>query len=174
MCLAHGGHLTHGSPVNISRQVFQRRCLRLYAPKTERIDYDEVERSSRSEHKPKMIVAGARPIRCVIDWKRFREIADEVGAYLFVDMAHYRGSGRGRHAIRTPSASPISSPAPRTRRCAVRAAGIILAKPEHEKALNSAIFPGLQGGPLMHVIAAKAVAFKEALPAASSRTTRSR
>ncbi len=126
----------------------------------EEIDYDEVQRLA-TEHKPKMIVAGASAYALVIDWKRFRQIADSVGAYLFVDMAHYAGLvAAGVY----PSPVGIADFVTSTTHTTLRGprGGLILSSAEHEKALNSAIFPNIQGGPLMHVIAAKAVAFKEA------------
>ncbi|SCY59475.1 serine hydroxymethyltransferase [Nitrosospira sp. Nl5] len=159
MSLAHGGHLTHGASVNLSGKIFNSIAYGL-KPKTEELDYDEVERLAR-EHKPKMIVAGASAYALVIDWKRFRKIADEVGAYLFVDMAHYAGLvAAGFYPNPVGIADFVTSTTHKTLRGP--RGGIIMAKPEHEKALNSAIFPQTQGGPLMHVIAAKAVAFKEA------------
>jgi glycine hydroxymethyltransferase len=159
MSLAHGGHLTHGSHVNFSGKLFHAVGYGLH-PETEEIDYDEVERLAR-EHKPKMIVAGASAYSLVIDWKRFRHIADQVGAYLFVDMAHYAGLiAAGMYPSPVGIADFITSTTHKTLRGP--RGGIILAKAEHEKVLNSAIFPGTQGGPLMHVIAAKAVALKEA------------
>jgi len=159
MSLAHGGHLTHGASVNFSGKIFHAVCYGLH-PQTEAIDYDEVERLAR-EHKPKMIVAGASAYSLVIDWKRFRKIADEVGAYLFVDMAHYAGLvAAGLYPNPVGIADFVTSTTHKTLRGP--RGGLILANAEHEKALNSAIFPQTQGGPLMHVIAAKAVAFKEA------------
>jgi glycine hydroxymethyltransferase len=158
MSLAHGGHLTHGASVNISGKLYNAVQYGLNAD--EDIDYDEVQRLA-NEHKPKMIVAGASAFALVIDWKRFRQIADSVGAYLFVDMAHYAGLIAAGHY---PSPVGIADFVTTTTHKTLRGprGGLILAKAEHEKALNSAIFPQLQGGPLMHVIAAKAVAFKEA------------
>jgi glycine hydroxymethyltransferase len=159
MSLAHGGHLTHGASVNLSGKIFNSIAYGL-KPKTEELDYDEVERLAH-EHKPKMIVAGASAYALIIDWKRFRKIADEVGAYLFVDMAHYAGLvAAGFYPNPVGIADFVTSTTHKTLRGP--RGGIIMAKPEHEKALNSAIFPQTQGGPLMHVIAAKAVAFKEA------------
>ena len=160
MSLAHGGHLTHGASVNLSGKLFNAVTYGL-DPKTEAIDYDEVERLAL-EHKPKMIVAGASAYSLVIDWKRFRKIADMVGAYLFVDMAHYAGLiAAGLYPNPVGIADFVTSTTHKTLRGP--RGGIILSSAQHEKALNSAIFPGLQGGPLMHVIAAKAVAFKEAM-----------
>jgi glycine hydroxymethyltransferase len=159
MSLAHGGHLTHGASVNLSGKIFNAVSYGL-KPENEELDYDEVARLAR-QHKPKMIVAGASAYSLVIDWKRFRKIADEVGAYLFVDMAHYAGLvAAGFYPNPVGIADFVTSTTHKTLRGP--RGGIIMAKPEHEKALNSAIFPQTQGGPLMHVIAAKAVAFKEA------------
>ena len=159
MSLAHGGHLTHGSSVNMSGKIFNSISYGLH-PETETIDYDEVERLAH-EHKPKMIVAGASAYARIIDWQRFRKIADAVGAYLFVDMAHYAGLiATGFYPNPVGIADFVTSTTHKTLRGP--RGGVIMAKPEHEKALNSAIFPQTQGGPLMHVIAAKAVAFKEA------------
>ena len=159
MSLAHGGHLTHGAAVNLSGKIFNAVSYGL-KPENEELDYDQVACLAR-EHKPKMIVAGASAYSLVIDWKRFRKIADEVGAYLFVDMAHYAGLvAAGFYPNPVGIADFVTSTTHKTLRGP--RGGIIMAKPEHEKALNSAIFPQTQGGPLMHVIAAKAVAFKEA------------
>jgi glycine hydroxymethyltransferase len=159
MSLAHGGHLTHGASVNFSGKVFNAVTYGLH-PETEEIDYDEVQRLAL-EHKPKMIVAGASAYALVIDWKRFRKIADSVGAYLFVDMAHYAGLvAAGLYPNPVGIADFVTSTTHKTLRGP--RGGLILSSAEHEKALNSAIFPNIQGGPLMHVIAAKAVAFKEA------------
>ena len=159
MSLAHGGHLTHGSSVNLSGKIFNSVSYGLN-PDTEELDYCELERLAH-EHKPRMIVAGASAYSLVIDWKAFRKIADDVGAYLFVDMAHYAGLiAAGYYPNPVGIADFITSTTHKTLRGP--RGGIIMAKPEHEKALNSAIFPQTQGGPMMHVIAAKAVAFKEA------------
>ncbi len=159
MSLAHGGHLTHGASVNLSGKIFNAVTYGLH-PDTEEIDYDEVERLAK-QHKPKMIVAGASAYSLVIDWKRFQEIAQTVHAYLFVDMAHYAGLvAAGVYPSPVGIADFVTSTTHKTLRGP--RGGIIMAKPEHEKALNSTIFPGIQGGPLIHVIAAKAVAFKEA------------
>jgi glycine hydroxymethyltransferase len=159
MSLAHGGHLTHGASVNFSGKLFKAVTYGLH-PETEAIDYDEVQRLA-NEHKPKMIVAGASAYSLVIDWKRFRQIADSVGAYLFVDMAHYAGLvAAGVYPSPVGIADFVTSTTHKTLRGP--RGGIILAKAAYEKQLNSTIFPGTQGGPLMHVIAAKAVAFKEA------------
>ncbi|OHC91216.1 MAG: serine hydroxymethyltransferase, partial [Sideroxydans sp. RIFOXYB12_FULL_59_6] len=158
MSLAHGGHLTHGATVNISGKLYK--AVQYGLNDKEEIDYDEVQRLA-NEHKPKMIVAGASAYALVIDWKRFRQIADSVGAYLFVDMAHYAGLiAAGCYPSPVGIADFVTTTTHKTLRGP--RGGLILAKAEHEKALNSAIFPQLQGGPLMHVIAAKAVAFKEA------------
>jgi glycine hydroxymethyltransferase len=160
MSLAHGGHLTHGASVNISGKLFNAITYGLH-PQTEEIDYAEVARLA-AEHKPKMVVAGASAYSLKIDFKRFREIADSVGAYLFVDMAHYAGLvAAGFYPNPVGIADFVTSTTHKTLRGP--RGGLILAKAEHEKILNSAIFPSLQGGPLMHVIAAKAVAFKEAM-----------
>ena len=162
MSLAHGGHLTHGSRVNFSGKTYNAVQYGLNE-ETGEIDYDEVERLAR-EHNPKMIVGGFSAYSRVVDWQRFRDIADAVGAYLLVDMAHVAGLvAAGIY----PSPVQIADVTTSTTHKTLRGprGGIILAKanPEIEKKLNSAIFPGIQGGPLMHVIAAKAVAFKEAL-----------
>ena len=160
MSLPHGGHLTHGSPVNMSGKWFNVVPYGL-DPETELIDYAAAERLAH-EHKPKLIVAGASAYSRVIDWKRFREIADAVGAQLMVDMAHYAGLvAAGVYPSPVGLADYTTSTTHKTLRGP--RGGIILARAEHEKAMNSAVFPGLQGGPLMHVIAAKAVAFGEAL-----------
>ncbi len=158
MSLAHGGHLTHGASVNISGKLYNAISYGLNAE--EEIDYHAVEKLAK-EHKPKMIVAGASAYSLVIDWKRFRVIADSIGAYLFVDMAHYAGLiATGYYPNPVGIADFVTSTTHKTLRGP--RGGIILAKAEFEKVLNSAIFPSLQGGPLMHVIAAKAVSFKEA------------
>ncbi|HLA74525.1 MAG TPA: serine hydroxymethyltransferase [Gammaproteobacteria bacterium] len=162
MSLAHGGHLTHGAKVNFSGKIFNAVQYGLN-PATEEIDYEQVEQLAL-EHKPKMIVAGFSAYSRVVDWQRFRTIADKIGAYLFVDIAHPAGLvAAGIY----PSPVNIADVTTSTTHKTLRGprGGIILAKanPEIEKKLNSMIFPGIQGGPLMHVIAAKAVAFKEAL-----------
>ena len=158
MSLAHGGHLTHGASVNASGRLYN--VIPYGLNDKEEIDYEEVERLAL-EHKPKMIVAGASAYSLVIDWGRFRAIADKVGAYLFVDMAHYAGLiAAGEYPNPIPHAHFVTTTTHKTLRGP--RGGIILAKAEFEKVLNSAIFPCLQGGPLMHVIAAKAVALKEA------------
>ena len=161
MSLAHGGHLTHGSKVNFSGKIYN--AVQYGINDQGLIDYDEVEQLAK-EHKPKMIVAGFSAYSQVVDWQRFRDIADQVGAYLMVDMAHVAGLiAAGVY----PSPVNIADVTTSTTHKTLRGprGGIILAKsnPEIEKKLNSLVFPGTQGGPLMHVIAAKAVAFKEAL-----------
>jgi len=159
MSLAHGGHLTHGASVNLSGKLYH--AVTYGLNEKEEIDYDAVNRLAQ-EHKPKMIVAGASAYALVIDWDRFRIIADSVGAYLFVDMAHYAGLvAAGCYPNPVGIADFVTSTTHKTLRGP--RGGIILAKAEFEKVLNSAIFPCIQGGPLMHVIAAKAVAFKEAM-----------
>ncbi len=158
MSLAHGGHLTHGASVNASGRLYN--VVPYGLNDKEEIDYEEVERLAL-EHKPKMIVAGASAYSLVIDWARFRAIADKVGAYLFVDMAHYAGLiAAGEYPNPIPHAHFVTTTTHKTLRGP--RGGIILAKAEFEKVLNSAIFPCLQGGPLMHIVAAKAVALKEA------------
>ncbi len=162
MSLAHGGHLTHGAKVNFSGKLFNAIQYGLNTA-TGEIDYEQVEALAR-EHKPKMIVAGFSAYSRIVDWQRFRRIADSVGAYLFVDMAHVAGLvAAGVY----PSPVQIADVTTSTTHKTLRGprGGIILAKanPELEKKFNSLVFPGTQGGPLMHVIAAKAVAFKEAL-----------
>lgn len=160
MSLAHGGHLTHGASVNFSGKIFNAVTYGL-DPRTEEIDYDEVERLAL-EHRPKMIVAGASAYALAIDWQRFRAIADKVHAYLFVDMAHYAGLiAAGEYPSPVGIADFVTSTTHKTLRGP--RGGFILTTAEHEKAVNSTIFPGIQGGPLMHVIAAKAAAFKEAM-----------
>ena len=160
MSLAHGGHLTHGASVNISGKLYN--AITYGLDENEVLDYAEVERLAL-EHKPKMIVAGASAYALEIDWAKFREIADKVGAYLFVDMAHYAGLiAAGEYPNPVPHADFVTTTTHKTLRGP--RGGVILCRDNtHEKALYSAIFPSLQGGPLMHVIAAKAVAFKEAL-----------
>jgi glycine hydroxymethyltransferase len=162
MSLAHGGHLTHGAKVNFSGKLFNAIQYGI-DDKTGEIDYGQVERLAL-EHKPKMVVAGFSAYSRVVDWQRFRAIADQIGAYLFVDMAHVAGLvAAGLYPNPVPMAHVVTSTTHKTLRGP--RGGIILAKadPEIEKKLNSSIFPGTQGGPLMHVIAAKAVAFAEAL-----------
>jgi glycine hydroxymethyltransferase len=162
MSLAHGGHLTHGSKVNFSGKLYNAAQYGLN-DSTGEIDYAQVEKLAH-EHKPKMIVAGFSAYSRVVDWARFRKIADSVGAYLFVDMAHVAGLvAAGLYPNPTSIADVTTTTTHKTLRGP--RGGVILAKanPEIEKKLNSLVFPGTQGGPLMHVIAAKAVAFKEAL-----------
>ena len=160
MSLADGGHLTHGASVNSSGKLFHAVAYGL-DPKTEAIDYDQVERLAR-EHRPKMIVAGASAYALAIDWARFRAIADGVGALLMADIAHPAGLvAAGLYPSPVGIADVVTSTTHKTLRGP--RGGLILAGAQYGKALNSSIFPGNQGGPLMHVIAAKAVAFKEAL-----------
>jgi glycine hydroxymethyltransferase len=159
MSLAHGGHLTHGATVNLSGKLYHSVAYGL--GEAEEIDYDQVRDLAR-EFNPRMIVAGASAYALRADWQRFRDIADEVGSLLMVDMAHYAGLvAAGLYPNPVGIADFVTSTTHKTLRGP--RGGIILAASEHEKALNSAIFPTIQGGPLMHVIAAKAVAFKEAL-----------
>ena len=162
MSLDHGGHLTHGAKVNFSGKTYQSYQYGLDAT-TGELDYKEVK-SLAKEHKPKMIIAGFSAYSGIVDWAKFREIADEVGAYLLVDMAHVSGLVA---AELYPSPIPYADVVTTTTHKTLRGprGGLILAKENEEihKKLNSAIFPGTQGGPLMHVIAAKAVCFKEAL-----------
>jgi len=159
MSLAEGGHLTHGMPLNISGKWFH--AVSYGLNDKEEIDYDAMERKAR-ESRPKLIIAGASAYALRIDWERFARVAKEVGAIFMVDMAHYSGLIAGGVY---PSPVPYADVVTSTTHKSLRGprGGIILMKSEHEKAINSAIFPGLQGGPLMHVIAAKAIAFKEAL-----------
>ena len=159
MSLAEGGHLTHGMPLNISGKWFNVVSYGLNA-KVE-IDYDAMEKKAH-EHKPKLIIAGASAYSLHIDFARFAKVAKDVGAIFLVDMAHYAGLiAAGVYPNPVPHADVVTSTTHKSLRGP--RGGIILMKAEHEKAINSAIFPGLQGGPLMHVIAAKAVAFKEAM-----------
>ena len=159
MSLAMGGHLTHGSPVNMSGKWFN--IVSYGLNEKEEIDYDQVEKLAR-ESKPKLILAGASAYALRIDFERFASIAKEVGAVFMVDMAHYAGLiAAGVYPNPLPHADVVTSTTHKSLRGP--RGGIILMKAELEKAINSAIFPGIQGGPLMHVIAAKAVAFKEAL-----------
>ena len=159
MSLAMGGHLTHGSPVNMSGRWFN--VVSYGLNEKEEIDYDQMERLAH-EHKPRIIIAGASAYSLVIDWARFARVAKDVGAIFMVDMAHYAGLiAGGVYPNPVPHAHVFTSTTHKSLRGP--RGGFILMKPEHEKAINSAIFPGLQGGPLMHVIAGKAVAFKEAL-----------
>ena len=160
MSLAHGGHLTHGAKVSFSGKLYKSVSYGL-EPETETIDYAQVADLAQ-EHKPKMIVAGASAYSMVIDWQRFRDIADSVGAYLMVDMAHYAGLiAAGVYPSPVGIAHFVTSTTHKTLRGP--RGGLILSQAEFEKPLNSMIFPGIQGGPLMHVIAAKALAFKEAM-----------
>jgi len=161
MNLNEGGHLTHGSPVNFSGKIYK--SIQYGLDEKGYIDYDQVE-ALALEHKPKMILAGFSAYSRVVDWSKFRDIADKVGAYFMVDMAHVAGLiAAGLYPNPLPYADVVTSTTHKT--LAGPRGGIILAKanPELEKKFNSAVFPGGQGGPLMHVIAAKAVAFKEAL-----------
>ncbi|MEG0225930.1 MAG: serine hydroxymethyltransferase [Comamonas sp.] len=159
MSLAEGGHLTHGMPLNMSGKWFNVVSYGLDAK--EEIDYDALEAKAR-EHKPKLIIAGASAYALRIDFERFAKIAKEIGAILWVDMAHYAGLiAAGVYPNPVPHADVVTTTTHKSLRGP--RGGVILMKAEHEKAINSAIFPGLQGGPLMHVIAGKAVAFKEAL-----------
>lgn len=160
MDLSHGGHLTHGSPVNISGKYFD---ISFYGvnKETEMIDYDEV-REIAKKISPKMIVAGASAYARIIDFKKFKEIADEVGAYLMVDMAHIAGLvAAGLHPNPVEYADFVTTTTHKTLRGP--RGGAILCKSEFAKKVDKAIFPGIQGGPLMHIIAAKAISFKEAL-----------
>ena len=159
MSLAEGGHLTHGMALNMSGKWFN--VVSYGLNDKEEIDYDAMERLAR-ERKPKLIIAGASAYALRIDFERFARIAKEVGAYFMVDMAHYAGLiAAGVYPNPVPHADFVTSTTHKSLRGP--RGGIILMKAEHEKAINSAIFPGIQGGPLMHVIAGKAVAFKEAL-----------
>ncbi len=159
MSLAEGGHLTHGMALNISGKWFK--VISYGLNESEEIDYDAL-RALVQQHKPKLIIAGASAYSLRIDFERFADVAREVGAYLMVDMAHYAGLiAAGEYPSPIPHADVITSTTHKTLRGP--RGGLILMKPQLEKAINSAVFPGLQGGPLMHVIAAKAVAFKEAL-----------
>ena len=160
MSLSNGGHLTHGASVNISGKIFKAVTYGLH-PDTELIDYDEVQKLA-VQHRPKMIVTGASAYSRVIDWARFRKIADSVGAYLMADIAHYAGLiAAGVYPSPVGIADFVTSTTHKTLRGP--RGGIVMALGKYEKPLNSMLFPGLQGGPLMHVIAAKAVAFGEAL-----------
>jgi glycine hydroxymethyltransferase len=160
MNLAHGGHLSMGSPVNFSGMIY-RVIPYGVAEKTETIDYDEVARLAK-EHRPKLIVAGASAYPRIIDYARFREIADEIGALLMVDMAHIAGLvAAGLHPSPVPYADFVTTTTHKTLRGP--RGGMVLCRAEQAKTIDSKVFPGMQGGPLMHVIAAKAVALKEAL-----------
>ncbi|WP_428058803.1 serine hydroxymethyltransferase [Candidatus Avelusimicrobium faecicola] len=158
--LSHGGHLTHGHPLNFSGKLYHIVPMNV-RPDTEEIDYDEAAKLAL-EHKPKMILAGASNYSRVFDWKRLREIADSCGAYLVCDVAHYAGLiAAGEYPNPVPFADVVTTTTHKTLRGP--RGGLILCKAALAKAINSAVFPGVQGGPLMHVIAAKAVCFGEAL-----------
>jgi len=160
MNLAHGGHLSMGSPVNFSGFIYKVIPYGV-SEKTETIDYDELERLAK-EHRPKLIVAGASAYPRIIDYARFRQIADQIGALLMVDMAHIAGLvAAGLHPSPVPYADFVTTTTHKTLRGP--RGGMVLCKAEHSKTVDSKVFPGMQGGPLMHVIAAKAVALKEAL-----------
>ncbi|WP_413524518.1 serine hydroxymethyltransferase [Carnobacterium divergens] len=169
MDLTHGGHLTHGSPVNFSGKTYHFIAYGV-DKETEMIDYEAIKKKAL-EGKPKMIIAGASAYSRAIDFAKFKEIADEVGAFLMVDMAHIAGLvATGDHQNPVPYADVVTSTTHKTLRGP--RGGLILAKEQYGKALNSAIFPGIQGGPLEHVIAGKAVAFKEAMePSFKAYTT---
>ena len=159
LSLAEGGHLTHGMPLNLSGKWFHVVPYGLNAK--EEIDYDRMEALAR-EHRPKLLIAGASAYSLKTDWERFARVAKDIGALFLVDMAHYSGLiAAGLYPNPVPHADVITSTTHKSLRGP--RGGIILMKSEHEKAINSAVFPGIQGGPLMHVIAAKAVAFQEAL-----------
>ena len=159
MSLSQGGHLSHGAQINISGRYFD--AIAYGLDESEQIDYKEVEELAHVR-KPKLIVAGASAYSLVIDWKRFRAIADRVGALLMADIAHYAGLiAAGLYPSPVGIADFVTSTTHKTLRGP--RGGLILANAQHERVINSAVFPGLQGGPLMHVIAAKAVCFKEAL-----------
>ena len=165
MSLAEGGHLTHGMPLNMSGKWFK--VVAYGLDRNEAIDYAKMEALAR-EHKPRILIAGASAYSLRIDFERFAHVAKEIGAIFMVDMAHYAGLiAAGCYPNPVPHADVVTSTTHKTLRGP--RGGVILMKAEHEKAINSAIFPGLQGGPLMHVIAAKAVAFKEALTPAFRR-----
>ncbi len=158
--LSHGGHLTHGMKLNVSGRTYESEFYQV-DPETQMLNYETI-RQRALEVKPKIIVAGASAYPRIIDFKKFREIADEVGAYLFVDMAHIAGLvAAGLHPNPVPYADFVTTTTHKTLRGP--RGGIIMCKEEYAKKINSAVFPGQQGGPLMHIIAAKAVAFKEAL-----------
>lgn len=160
MNLAHGGHLTHGASVSFSGKIFKAVFYGV-EKETGLINYDEVERIAK-EHSPKMVVAGASAYSRILDFERFREIADEIGAYLMVDMAHIAGLvAAGVHPSPVPYADFVTTTTHKTLRGP--RGGMIICREEYAKEIDKIIFPGIQGGPLMHVIAAKAVAFKEAL-----------
>jgi len=158
--LSHGGHLTHGHPMNFSGKLYNIVAMNV-RPDTEEIDYEEAARLAQ-EHKPKLILAGASNYSRVFDWKKLREIADSCGAYLACDIAHYAGLvAAGEYPSPVPYADVVTTTTHKTLRGP--RGGLILCKENLAKAINSAVFPGTQGGPLMHVIAAKAVCFGEAL-----------
>ena len=160
MNLAHGGHLSMGSPVNFSGFIYHVIPYGV-SEKSEIIDYDEVERLAK-EHRPKLIIAGASAYPRIIDYQRFRKIADDIGAFLMVDMAHIAGLvAAGLHPSPIPYADFVTTTTHKTLRGP--RGGMVLCKAEHAKTIDSRVFPGMQGGPMMHVIAAKAVALKEAL-----------
>ena len=160
MDLSHGGHLTHGMKINVSGRTYHSEFYQV-DPETMTLNYDAILEKAK-EVKPKVIVAGASAYPRIIDFKKFREIADEVGAYLFVDMAHIAGLvAAGLHPNPVPYADFVTTTTHKTLRGP--RGGIIMCKEEYAKKINSAVFPGQQGGPLMHIIVAKAVAFKEAL-----------
>ena len=160
LSLAHGGHLSHGTPVNISGKYFNVVPYSL-SPQTEQLDYDDIK-AKALECKPKMIIAGASAYSRIIDFKKMREICDEVGAYFMVDMAHIAGLvAAGLHPNPVPYADVVTTTTHKTLRGP--RGGLILCKEEFAKLIDKAVFPGIQGGPLMHVIAAKAVALGEAL-----------
>jgi glycine hydroxymethyltransferase len=159
LSLAEGGHLTHGMPLNISGKWFK--AVSYGLNEQEEIDYDAMEAAAHT-HRPKLLIAGASAYSLRFDWARFARVAKDVGAYFMVDMAHYAGLiAAGVYPSPVPHADVVTSTTHKTLRGP--RGGLILLKPHLEKAINSAVFPGTQGGPLMHVIAAKAVAFKEAL-----------
>ena len=160
MDLSHGGHLTHGMKLNVSGRTYHSEFYQV-DPETQTLNYDKIMEQAK-EVKPKVIVAGASAYPRIIDFKKFREIADAVGAYLFVDMAHIAGLvAAGLHPNPVPYADFVTTTTHKTLRGP--RGGIIMCKEEYAKKIDSAVFPGQQGGPLMHIIAAKAVAFKEAL-----------
>lgn len=158
--LSHGGHLTHGAKVNLSGKLYESHFYGV-DPQNEVLDYDDIEKKALAV-KPKMIVAGASAYPRIIDFKRIREICDKVGAFMFVDMAHIAGLvATGLHPSPVPYADVVTTTTHKTLRGP--RGGLILCKEKHAKKIDSAVFPGTQGGPLMHIIAAKAVCFKEAL-----------
>src|SRR5947199_7805 len=159
LSLPHGGHLSHGMKINVSGRLYDIVPYEV-SPDDHRIDMDEVERLAK-EHRPKLLLAGWSAYPRFLDFERFRAIADEVGAYLFVDMAHFAGLvAAGLHPNPVPYADVVASTVHKT--LGGPRSGFILSKEEYAKKIDSAVFPGQQGGPLMHVIAAKAVAFKVA------------